>query len=159
MKTVLGLILCFGLVGCATMPEKFQPALDEPYGTIKAGNGTFIEHVDDKHLGLGIYGYKGDIRVSPGEHVIGMHYDSPGFLAHYSGSKLLLPVNVEEGVRHHIEVEITRKWGVQETWRPTVARKEEIEGYWENKEAFARKSNRGLSENRTGYEGGKGTVE
>ena len=121
--------------GCATFPQEFQPSLEEPYGTIKAGNGIFIEHVDDKHLGLGIYGYKGDIRVSPGEHVIGMHYDSPGLLAHYSGSKLLLTVNVKEGVRHYIGAEITRKWGVPQIWTPTVSKEEEIEGYWKNKDA------------------------
>ena len=62
---VLGLVLCLGVVGCATLQEKFQPSLEEFYGIIKAGNGIFIEHVDDKHLGFGIYGYKGDIRVSP----------------------------------------------------------------------------------------------
>ena len=133
MRSVLCVALCVGLAGCATMPEKFQPSLNEPYGTIRAGNGIFIEHVDDKHLGLGIYGYKGDIRVAPGEHVIGMHYDSPGLLAHYSGSKLLLPVTVKEGMRHHVEAEVTRKWGIPQTWKPMVAKEEEIEGYWEKR--------------------------
>ena len=133
MRMALGIVLCVGLVGCATLPEKQQPSLEEPYGTIKAGNGIFIEHVDDKHMGLGIYGYKGDIRVAPGEHVIGMHYDSPGFLAHYAGSKLLLPVTVKEGMRYHIGAEIARRFGVQQTWKPTVTKEEAIEGYWEKK--------------------------
>ena len=114
MRIVLGLALCLEIVGCATMPEKFQPSLEEPYRAIKARNGIFIEHVDDKHLGLGIYGYKGDVRVSSGEHVFGIHYDSPGLLFHYSGSKLLLTVNVKEGTRYHLGTEITRQFGFQE---------------------------------------------
>lgn len=133
-RILLGLILSIGLAGCATLPEKFQPSLDEPYGFIKAGNGIFIEHIDDKYLSFGLYGCKRDIRISPGEHTIGMHYNSPGLLASYSGSKLLLPVNVKEGIRYHIEAEITRKWGVQQTWKPTVAKEEGIDGYWKNKD-------------------------
>lgn len=133
MRRLVSVALCVGLVGCATLPEKFQPSLTERYGVIKAGNGIFIESIDDNHLGLGIYGYKGDIRVVPGEHVIGMHYDSPGFLAHYSGSKLFLTVQVKEGARHHLGAEITRQFGVQQTWRPVVTGEEAIEGYWQNK--------------------------
>ena len=50
MRIVLGLVLCLGIAGCATLPEKFQPSLEEPYGTIKAGNGIFIESIDEKEI-------------------------------------------------------------------------------------------------------------
>ena len=133
MRIVMSVILVLGLVGCATLPEKFQPSLRENYGIIKAGNGIFIESIDDKHLSLGIYGYKGDIRVYPGEHVIGMHYDSPGIFAHYSGSKSLMTVNVKEGTRYYIGADITRKFGIPQTWKPLIIKEEEIEDYWKSR--------------------------
>ncbi len=129
MRVILGLILCLGMTGCATLPEKFQPSLQESYGAIKAENGIFIESIDNKHVNFGLYGYKGDIRVSPGERAVAMHYSSPGILASYSSSTLLMTINIKEGIRYRIGPEITRKWGVQQSWQPVILKEEEIETY------------------------------
>ena len=129
MKVAIGLILCLTLVGCATIPEGFQPSLNESYGIIKPENGIYIENVDEKHMNFGIYGYKGDMRVSPGTHSIGLHYDSPGVFAHYTGSKLTLSVDVKEGKRYYIGADITRKLGFPVEWKPMVTKEEKIEGY------------------------------
>ena len=133
MRMIIALVLYLGIGGCATLPQESQPSLKESYGIIKAGNGIFFESIDEKHFGLGLYGYKGDVRVYPGEHVIQMHYDSPGILVHYSGSKLPLTINVKEGKRYYIGAEVTRNWGVSQSWKPIVVKEEEIEGYGKNK--------------------------
>jgi hypothetical protein len=133
----IGIVFLLFVSGCATLPEKLQPSLGEKYGAINAQQGIFIEKIDDKNLSWGIYGYKGDIRVAPGKHIIEAHYNSPGIAANYSGGKLPLEIEVKEGVRYYIAAEIKREkeflMNVPKTWRPIVVKEEEIEGYWSDR--------------------------
>ena len=124
--------LVFFLTGCATLSQNLQPSLNEPYGMIKSKNGVFFENIDEKHFGLGIYGYGGDVRLTPGDHIVGLHFDSAEFLVHHTGSKVSFPINVEEGKRYYIGVEMLSSDFFGGQWKPKVIKVENIEGYRNN---------------------------
>ena len=129
MQKILFLIFCVVLSSCATLSERYQPSLNEPYGVIKSKNGIFFENIDEKHFGLGIYGYGGDVRLSPGDHILGMHFDEAKGFVHMTGNKASFPIHIEEGKRYYIGVEMLNQNFFGGSWKPIILKVEDIQGY------------------------------